>query len=901
MPEREPPFDWRGYVRRRLPPLEIAPEREAEIVDELALQLEAAHDAARAAGLPEDQARARAEAEVPDWPALAATLLRIERPASPAISVGSGGGFFSGFGADLRHALRGLRRAPAFTAVAVGTLALGIGATTIVYALVDGILLRPLPIVEPERVVLAREIDAQGNEFSASWPNFVDWRERARSFSGLAAWRAVPLNLTGNLSGGERARRILGRQVTWNLFSVLGVRPHLGRDLLPEDDRPGAEPVCMVSHGFWRRELGGDAAAIGRRLTLDDLKVTVVGVLPRDFSIARQDDVFLPLGPALGPGSLLLLRGNHQGLAAIGRLAPGATLESARAEMAAIGAQLARQYPDTNSGNIATARPLYEVLVGEARPMLGVLLLAVGAMLLIACVNLASLLIARGAGRAQELAVRRALGAARWRIARQQLTESLLLALAGGAAGVALARAGFVLVLALLPPGQARGHLVALDLRVLAVMAGVSILTGLVFGTVPALHAAGGRSSALLRGSRLTPAGARATTRRRLLVAEVALALMLLAAAGLALRTLANLQAIDPGFEPEGTIAAQVSLPATRYTHERRRAFVAAAVERVAALPGVDAAAFAASLPVEGANWYSVFIVGDQPVPPRAELPVAAFTPATPGYFDALDIRLVRGRLFAHGDGPEAPTVAVVNETLARRFWPAGDVLGQRLKQGWPEDQEPWREIVGVVADVKTDGVDQPTPLQAYLPYPQVPTGYGVIVARTGGDPGRLARPLEAAIHEVEPDLPVFDVRTLAQVLDRGVATQRLTVALLSGFAVLALVMAAVGVFGVAGYSVAQRTRELGVRVALGADPGRVLRLVLGQELRVCAAGIFLGAAGALALAGVMRSLLYGVPPRDPATLAAAAGVLFSVSALACYLPARRAARIDPVEALRQE
>jgi putative ABC transport system permease protein len=900
MPEPTPAaIDWRAHVRQRLPPLAISPEREAEIVDELALQLEAAHDAARAAGLSEEQARARAEAEVPDWQALAATLVRIERPATPApaLGAGGGGGLLSGFGGDLRYALRALRRAPAFTAVAVGTLALGIGATTIVYSLVDGILLRPLPIAEPERVVLARETGPDGGEFSASWPNFVDWRERARSFSGLAAWRGVPLNLTG----GERPRRILGRQVTANLFDVLGVRPHLGRGLLPTDDQPGVEAVCLVSFGFWRRELDGDPGAIGRRLTLDDLPVTVVGVLPRDFSIARQEDVFLPLGLALRPGSFLLARGNHNGLAAIGRLAPGATVESARAEIETIGAQLAQQYPDTNSGNGATAGPLYEVLVGDARPMLRVLLAAVGAMLLIACVNLASLLIARGAGRAQELAVRRALGAARWRIARQQLTESLILALAGGAAGVALARAGFAAVLALLPPGQARAHLVALDLRVLAAMAAVSVVTGLVFGTVPALQAAGGRSPSLLRGSRLTPATGRAATRRRLLVAEVALALMLLAAAGLALRTLANLQAIDPGFEPGGAIAAQVSLPATRYTHERRRAFVAAAVERVAALPGVDAAAFAGSLPVEGANWYSVFIVGDQPVPPRAELPSAAFTPATPGYFDALEIRLVRGRLFAPGDGPEAPTVAVVNESLARRFWPAGDALGQRLKQGWPEDQEPWREIVGVVADVKTDGVDQPTPLQAYLPYSQVPTGYGVIVARTGGDPGRLARPLEAAIHEVDPDLPVFDVRTLDQVLDRGVGTQRLTVALLSGFAFLALAMAAVGVFGVAGYSVAQRTRELGVRVALGADPGRVLRLVLGQELRVCAAGIALGAAGALALAGVMRSLLYGVPPRDPATLAAAATLLFAVTALACYLPARRAARVDPIEALRQE
>ena len=575
-------------------------------------------------------------------------------------------------------------------------------------------------------------------------------------------------------------------------------------------------------------------------------------------------------------------------------------MESARAELATIAADLAKEYPETNSGQSAIARPLFEVLVSDARPMLEVLLGAVLAMLLIACVNLANLLLARSSGRAQELAVRRALGAAGWRIGRQLLTESVLLGLMGGAAGALLARGGFSAVLSLLPSDQPRVHVVTLDGRVMLAAAGISILTGVLFGLLPALQAATGRSLSLLRSSRVTGAAAtRTRTRQMLLLAEVALALVLLAGAGLMVRTMANLLAIDPGFEASGVISAQIALPNARYTREQARAFYDAAVDRLKGVPGVASAGFTNSLPVQGSNWNSIFIVSDQPVPARADLPSAAFTTVTPGYHATMGIRLVKGRLLDPSDSPTSTTVAVVNETFARRFWPTGEAIGQRIKQGWPEDRAPWREIVGIVRDVKTAGVAHDPGLQVYLPINQVTSTSVAVVVRTPGAPALLRGPIEAALHTLDPNLPVYDVRTMDEVIGRGVGQQRLTMVLLLGFAALALVMAAVGVFGVTAYSVSQRTHELGVRMALGADRLTVLRLVLRQELSACAIGIVVGLAGASALSTLLQSLLYGVPPRDPATLAAASALMVAVTLAAGYLPARRATRIDPVKAMR--
>lgn len=889
-------MDWRRYVRTHLPPLEMPAEREAEMVEELAIQLSATYERELARGATDAEARAAADAEVPDWQALAHTLTRIERPYVEPAAAGAGtGGFMTGLVQDIRYALRALARAPGFTAIAVLTLALGISAATIVYAMVDGILLRPLPIHEPERVVLTREL-IDGNEVSISWPNFLDWRERAASFEQLAAWRGI----TTNLSGFGEPRRLMARQVTANLFSVLGVAPILGRDLTAADDQPGVGRVCLVSYGFWQQQLGGDPAAVGRRIILDEVAVTVIGVLPPSFTVARIEDIFLPFGNYLTPGSFMLLRGNHFGLAGIGRLKPGVSVTEANAEVAGLARQLELEHPATNSGNGGIARPLHDVLAGPARPMLLVLLGAVAVMLLIACVNLANLLLARAAARAQEIAVRRSLGAGRGRIVRQLLTESTLLALGGGAAGVGLAFAGFAAVVALLPADQPRVHTLAIDLRVLTVSALVTLGTGILFGLAPALHAASGRSMTLLRGARITGGAASAVTRRALLLVEVALAVMLVAGAGLMLRTMGNLLAIDPGFAADGMLTGQFSLP-NRFDREKRLAFVEQVITRLEALPGVARAAFTNSLPIDGSTSNSVFTVEGRPPAERRDLPSAAFTTVSTNYFDTMQIARIAGRAFTTLDTAGSPPVVIVNASLAKRLFGDRDPIGARIKQGWPENPGAWREIVGVVRDVTIAGIDDDSGLQIYLPLAQSAQGYGSFAIRTHGNPDRLRRPLESAVREVEPTLPLYNIRTMDEVIAVGIGNQRLTMVMLTGFAAMALLMASIGVFGVTAYTVAQRTHEIGVRMALGARPASVLALVLRQEIGACLLGIGAGVAGAVVLSSLLESLLFGVAARDTATLVLAAGVLLAATTIACYLPARRATRVDPVTALRIE
>lgn len=892
-------MNWRQYVRERLPRLEVAAERELEIVEELAGQLEATYERARANGASDAEATARAAGEIPDFQALASTLARVERPYTPPPITGSGsGGIMSGFVQDLRYAVRGLLRAPGFAAVSIVTLALGIGATTIVYSVVDGILLRPLPIRDADRVVLAREF-INGSENSVSWASYEDWEKRQTSFSHMAAWRGVFTNLTGM---GD-ARRLNARQMTWNMLTTLGVTPLIGRDFTPEDDQPDVPRAALISYRFWQRDLGGDAAAVGRTITLDDVPVTIIGVLPPDFTIAREEDVFLPFrnflsGPARG---MLMNRGNHFGLAAIARLKDGVSIETARAEMVGIARQLELEYPNTNSGNGVVVRPFFDVLVADARPMLYVLLGAVATMLLIACVNLASLMLARAAGRSQEMAVRRSLGAGRLRVVRQMLTESILLSIVGGTLGVALAYAGFEALVALLPPNQPRIHLIQIDWRVLSIALVVSMATGVLFGLMPAMQAATGRSMSLLRSARVTGSAPVSSAQRRgLLIAEVALAVILVTGAGLMLRTMNNLLSIETGFTREQVIMATAQLP-NRYDASRRRVFVSQVLDTLHATPGVSNAAFTNSVPVAGSNWGSIFIVDGQPVPERSQLPTAAWTTVTEGYFDTMGIRLIRGRLFSTADGETAPTVAVVNQSFARRFFGDSDPIGARVKQGWPEDKTPWREIIGVVNDVRVNGLQDESRLQVYLPYVQTPQPFGSFVVRAGGEAGPIMRAVEAAVRNADPNLPLFNVQTIDQVIRADVGNARLTMVLLIGFAALALLMAAIGVFGVTAYTVSQRTQELGVRMALGAQPTSVLALVLKQEMGACVAGIVVGVAGAWLLSSVLESLLFGVAARDMLTLSVATLVLLGVTTVACLIPASRATRVDPATALRIE
>jgi putative ABC transport system permease protein len=890
--------DWRRYVRSHLPPLQVAAEREVEIVEELAVQLESTFDRARARGLSDDEATQLAVAEVSDWQAFARTVHAIEqRHIQPPVAGAAAGGVMTGVIQDLRCAARALRRAPGFTAVSIITLVLGIGATTIVYSLVDGILLRPLPIEDAGRVMLARET-ADGGDMSLSVPNYVDFRARQTSFEIFAAWRG----LTANLTGIPEPKRLNVRHVTWDLLSALGVKVMLGRDFTQADDTFGVDRTALVSYGFWQRELGGSPAAIGRRIMLDESPVTVIGVLPRDFTVARVEDMFLPFNTYNDPKNQMYAgRGNHFGLVAIGRLKAGVTPEAAKAEMAAIARQLELEYPNTNSGNGGTAQPLFEALVATARPMLYVLLGAVVAMLLIACVNLANLMLARAAGRAQEMAVRRSLGAARWRLGRQMLTESLLLSAAGGGVGVGLAYAGFEALVAMLPPAQPRIHSIAIDLRVLSMAAAASIGTGILFGLMPALQAATGGSLTLLRSARVTGAAhAGAGTRRALMLAEVALAVVLVTGAGLMLRTIGNLAAIETGFSREPLVTGAFNLP-PRYDQDKRLVFLDRALERIRAVPGVTRAAFTISIPVLGSNWNSIFVIEGQPVPPRDELPSSAWIPISDDYFDTIGMRLIKGRSFDSRDRQKAPDVVVVNESFARRFFGNNDPIGARVKQGWPEEKGTWREIVGVVNDVRMNGLQGDSELQAYLPVRQVAQRSGLFVARTVSDASTLGRSLEAAVREIDPNVPLFNIQTMDAVIDASIGNERLTMALLMGFAALALVMAAVGVFGVTAYSVAQRTHELGIRMALGANRAGVLVLVLRQEMGACLIGIAAGIAGAFFLSSLLESLLFGVAARDGVTLSIAAIVLLAVTMLACLIPARRATRVDPATALRLE
>ncbi len=808
------------------------------------------------------------------------------------------GAFFETTVRDLRYGARALRRRPAFAAAGILTLALGVGANTAIFSVVRAVLLAPLPFDDPDRLMLLSEEAPGGGRMSVAVPNFQDWRGRARSFERMAAFRSAFFTLTG----GETPLRLSGRMVTWDFLAMLGVQPILGRPFTPDDDRPEAAPMALIGEGLWRRRFGAAPSVIGGTMSVDGTAFTIIGVLPGDFEFFRRDEILVPVGLVLTPQSDFLDRGNHFGLYALGRLRRGVSLQAARAEMEALAEALEREYPATNSGNGALVRPLADVVVQDIRPTLLVLMSGVGFVLMIACANVANLSLARAAARGREIAVRAALGASRSRILRMLLTESLLVFLLGGLAGLGLGQWALDALLALVPPGLPRLGQVRMDGVVLAFTLGVSLLTGLVFGWLPARQAARADLQAGLREAGRSQVGAaRQRTRRALLVAQMGLALMLLVGAGLMVRTVVALVQVDPGFRPANLLAASFSLPPGRYPEQKQREFYRDALARIEALPGVASATLGLSLPVQGSNWNSIFIVSNQPVPERANLPSAAFNPVSTRYFETLGIRLLRGRPFTEADGPGAATVAVINETLAKRLWPDEDPIGKRLKQGWPEDDHPWREVVGVVADVSLEGIDRDVPMQAYLPLPQAPTSGLSLVVRAAGEPTALAPSVEKAVHEIDPDLPVFGILTMEQILGDSIGRQRLAMVLLGIFAGLAVALAAVGVYGVISYGVTQQTHELAVRMALGAGRGDIFRMVVWQGMRLALIGMAFGLAGVLGLTRFLESLLFGVEPADPLTLSGVSALLVFVAFLACALPARRAVRIDPAILLRSE
>jgi putative ABC transport system permease protein len=799
---------------------------------------------------------------------------------------------------DLRYGLRTLAKAPGFAAVAVLTLALGIGANTAIFSVVHAVLLRRLPYPEPHRLVVVSEHQMRLGDMSVSWPNFLDWRERSRTLSSLAAYRTNDMTV----SGAQEPELLHIGEVSAAFFPLLGARPPLGRPFTDVDDRPGAPPVVVLSDELWRTRFGADRGVVGKIVRLDAVAHTVVGVLPRGFAFFPQHvDLYRPIG-LYGAERSWINRGNHGGAKVLGRLAPGATLPQARSELAGIMRQLELQYPDSNSGQTTAAVPLSENLFEDVQPALWTLLAAVGLVLLIACVNVAHLQLARAAARHKELAIRAALGAGRGRIVRQLVTESLMISAFGGALGLVVAAWTIGPLLRLAPTAIPRLAETRIDPGVLLFTLALSVATGVLFGLTPAVSASRpDPQAALSEGGRGSTAGrSRQRFRKALFVSEVALAFVLVIGSGLLIRSLLRVQTIPPGFNPEKVLALDVSLPETKYAKGvERHLFFRRAVEGLRPLPGVQSASAVHCPPLAGRCWGSVYVLSDRPAPPQAELPSAEWNVTEPAYFATLQIPLLQGRFFTEADGADSAKVVIVNESFAQKWWPHGGALGKRIKQGFPKDETPFREIVGVVADVRQEGLDVPARTEVFIPWAQNPMSSMTLVVRVSGSPLSLAKPAVAAVHKVDPDQSVSRVLPMTEYVAESVASRRFTTLLLGLFGALALVLASVGIYGVVAFGVAERRREIGIRTALGARPADVLVLVIRGALRLAAVGMAAGCVLALGLSRFLSSLLFGIAPSDPATFGAVALLLAGVVLAACVIPARSALRVDPNSVLR--
>jgi putative ABC transport system permease protein len=793
---------------------------------------------------------------------------------------------------DMSFAARAMLKSPGFTAAVVLTLALGIGASSAMFTVVDAVLLRPFGFAAPERLAVLTEVTPEGELNKSIAPtNFLAWREQSRAFEALAAWADGDRTLTG---GGE-AELLPARFTTGNYFSVLGARPHLGRTYTEAEEEAN---VVVLSHRLWQSRFGGDPSIVDRTIILNDRPFTVIGIMPADLpSIGEKPDLWAPM--RLAPE----WQGRY--LRAVGRLRPGATLEGARTEMTMIGQRLANAYPAFNKGWGVSVRALSEAVSGDVRPALLVLLGAVGFLLLIACANVANLLLARAVARRREVAVRRALGATRGRLIRQLLAESLFLASLAAALGILVAVLGTRLLVLRIPAALAlpRFDEIGVNLRVVAFTAGASLLTGILFGLAPALSGSStGPGEAMRDATRGTTSGReRGRLRGALVVAEVALALMLLAGAGLLARSFQNLVRVDSGMRTEQVLAVRVAARSARY--QEPGALVGLTTElqqRLAALPEARAVGVIGPwLPFTGSKSSTGFRREDQPPPPVGEEPVTDIRITAGDYFRAVGIPLLHGRTFDARDTDVAPTVFVINEELARRHFPGEDPIGKRISFRW-DDLVPG-EIVGVVGSVRELGpAAEPAPA-IYRPYTQMPNGSFHLVVRTAGEPQALAGTIREVVRSLDPNLPVPEIRTMDQVAGETVARPRLNLLLLGGFAALALVLAAIGLYGVMAYSVTQRRAEVGVRMALGASRPDVVRLVISQGIRLTLAGLLVGLAGSLVLTRLMASLLFGVQPTDPLTLAAVAVFLAAIALVASWIPARRAASTDPAIVLRAE
>ena len=795
---------------------------------------------------------------------------------------------------DFQYAARSLARTPSFTIVAVAVLALGIGATSAIFSLASAVWLKPLPFADEGRIV-SLQIDNSAGGVEVTPGHYVDWSERAQSFEEMTLIEWVSVNLTAD--GGE-PERLSGLRATPNLFATIGLAPLLGRTFEPDD---GSVEAVVVSEGFWMRRLGGDPAVIGRTITLDGAAHTVVGVVPRDFRFPyREQDVYI--ATVFSP-EVLAQRGNYS-YYAVAKLRSDVSLEAARAEIRAISAALEAEGLFAGRGAAAVV-PLRDHIARLVAPTFMALLAAVAFVLLIACANVANLMLARATIRQKELAIRKALGAARGRVLRQLLTESAVLAGLGALAGLSLAAASFGYLTRLLPPMLPASTSLALDWRVLALTISAAVVTVLLFGAGPALAAAR-RDFGAAFGRAVGARGSRARRlRTALVVAEIALTVVLLAGAGLLLRSYAKVLAVDPGFDANGLLVAGTVLPASRYPAPADRdAFYQRVLERVRGLPGVESAGYTNSAPLVVKGGRSVTFVEGRPRPAPGEMgrTIASDRSVSPGYLEMLGVPLVSGRFIDARDTRSAPGAAVINQTMARIHWPDEDPLGQRFRFGMGGDT-PFT-VVGVVADMRQSGLDVPAAPEVYVPLDQTIYPFlwpNNLVVRTGGDPLALASAVRAAIWEVDPNQPVSDVRAMREVLDAELANRNTQLTLIGAFALFALVLAAVGLYGVLSYTVSQSTNEIGLRMALGAEARSVVGSVLRSALATALLGIGVGLVAAYALTRTISSFLYDVSPTDPATAVAVVGVLLVVAAVAAFVPARRAASINPMVALRAD
>lgn len=799
---------------------------------------------------------------------------------------------------DVRYGCRMLYKNRGFTSVALLALGLGIGANTAIFSVVNSVLLRQLPYRDPQHLIVIWENYQQRGGPEREWASpadFRDFRDQAQSFDHVAALLGWGPTLTGQ----DEPEDLQGAAVSHDTFAMLGVEPSLGRTFRPEEDRPGAERVVILSHQLWQRRFGADPSIIGKSLTLSGESYTVIGVTPRglSFPILNNTEIWRTSGPVLAAQA-----GCDRGcviLRLIARLKPEVTLEAARTEMSALTQQIAERFPESNKGVGATLVPLHEQLVGDVRPAMLVLLGAVGLVLLIACANVANLLLARAAAREKEVAIRAALGASRARLIRQHLIESLVLSMIGGSLGLLIAFWMVDPLVSFAPKGTPRLEEIAIDPSVLTFTFGIAVLTGIGFGLAPALLSSKTNfSKALKEGGRDTAATTRgAHLRSALVISEVALTLMLLVGAGLLIKSFLNLQRVDPGFNPKNVLRVDVALPRARYPERNQSAaFFKQLLDRVAALPGVQSAGAVSSLPLSGGGTDSDFAIEGRPPVEPDHPQVAWYNSVTPDYFRTMGIRLLKGHEFTESDNADASSAVMISESMARRFFPDEDPLGKRLLFG-----KDTRQIVGIISDVKFFGLNLDARPSMYFPHAQIPARGMSLVVRTEGNPLTLAAAIRAQVLSLDRDLAVSNVMTMDELVRASLAEPRFTLLLLGAFAAVAVLLSAIGVYGVVSYSVTQRSHEIGVRMALGAQMNDVLRLIIGQGMTLVVGGVGLGLIAAFALSRIMESLLFGVSATDFTTFSSTSLLLIGVALGACFVPARKAAKVDPIESLRCE